>query len=71
MHGMITAQWTEWVIKGDKWKSVLVIQTSLETNPSAPAFDRARIEEMLVRAMDGIGDSIHDHVQVVPKSVGQ
>ena len=71
MDAIITRQWTELIVKGDQWKSVLVIETSLETNPAASGFDKVAIEEMLMRDIEGLSDSEHDHVRIIPKGVRQ
>ncbi len=66
MHGVISRQWTEWVVRGEAWKCVLVIETTLETNPGAPGYDRAALEEMIARDTDGLSASEYDHIKIVP-----
>lgn len=68
MHGIISRQWTEWVVQGEVWKKVLVIETTLETTPGKAGFDRAALEEMIARDIDPLSAGDYEQIRIVPRA---
>jgi hypothetical protein len=56
----------EWIIEDSEWKRELVVETSLETTPGTPEFDRRAIEETVSGAVHGLNGSEHHRIRIIP-----
>ena len=52
MSDAIVTRWTEWVVEDGKWRSEMVVETSVETGTDAPGYDPTALEELVAVALD-------------------
>ena len=68
MSDAIVTRWTEWVVEDGKWRSEMVVETSVETGTDAPGYDPTALEELVAVALDLRGAARPDRIRIVPKA---
>lgn len=69
MHPNITRSWHDWIVEGNDWKSVLVVETDLELRQGAPGFNEARFNELVEAAVRSLAACSADRLNIIPKGV--